>query len=141
MGVTLKTKPDVIRAYAQKKVDEMKEKIIRRFSYVGQLCVEDARLRGSYTDRTGNLRGSIGYVVADDGVIVDSSAFTPVKGGTKGPTAGRSFAESLVRGRRGLVLVIVAGMRYAAYVADRGYNVLDSAEIIAERLLSQLTTE
>ena len=39
---------------------------------------------------------------------------------------------------KGLVLIVVAGMNYAAYVEAKGYNVLSSAELMAENILKQL---
>ena len=38
----------------------------------------------------------------------------------------------------GVVLVVVAGMNYAAHLSDRGYDVLDSAEVLAAKLVPQL---
>ena len=39
---------------------------------------------------------------------------------------------------KGLVLIVVAGKNYAAYVEAKGYNVLSSAELMAENILKQL---
>ena len=38
----------------------------------------------------------------------------------------------------GIVLIVVAGMKYAIYVADRGYDVLDSAEDLARREIPKM---
>ena len=39
---------------------------------------------------------------------------------------------------RGIVLVFVAGMDYAGYVADTGRDVLDSAALLADKLVPKL---
>jgi hypothetical protein len=38
----------------------------------------------------------------------------------------------------GIALIVVAGMEYAATVAAKGYNVLDSAELTAQALVPKL---
>lgn len=97
-----------------------------------------AVLSGSYRDVTGNLRGSIGYVVSDEGMVVSEGGFQQVLGGGDGPRIGRQRAYERARQCPGLVLVVVAGMDYAEIVADRGADVLESAEILARRLLLEL---
>ncbi|MGV4578106.1 hypothetical protein ACQ1R5_10635 [Ornithobacterium rhinotracheale] len=42
---------------------------------------------------------------------------------------------------RGYVLVVVAGMNYALYVESKGYNVLSTAEQLAEREVPRLLNE
>lgn len=131
-----------IRAYIAKGVEEQRKKVIRRLMLIGEKCVNDARLKGSYTDRTGNLRGSTGYVVIDNGTIITEGGFQPVKGSSEGPQKGRQFISKLVsENTLGIVLIVVAGMEYAKYVADKGFNVLDSAEILADKLVNDLTSE
>lgn len=116
---------------------EVQRRAVKVLKNIGEACVAEAVANGNYTDQTGNLRSSIGYVICKDGVIVDEGGFWNV-GGSEGPTAGRAKAQSLAVGATGLVLIIVAGMQYAQYVADKGFNVLDSAELLAHRLASQL---
>lgn len=137
--VTMKTPKSELRAYIAKGVEEQRQKVIRMLAYIGEQCVNDARLKGSYTDRTGNLRGSTGYCVVADGEIVQTAGFARVLSGTEGPNKGRDYIRELASGyTSGIVLIVVAGMHYAAYVADRGYNVLDSAELLAEKLVGDL---
>lgn len=120
-------------------IEEKKRKTIRMLMYIGEQCVNDARLKGSYTDRTGNLRGSTGYGVVVDGRLVDVSGFEQVKQGGDGPEKGRRYLEELVaQFPKGIVLIVVAGENYAQYVQDKGYNVLDSAENLAEKLITSL---
>lgn len=113
--------------------------LVRRLAYAGERAVNAARESGSYKDRTGNLRSSTGYVIAEDGNIIAESGFGPVKRGEEGARKGRGLAERLARGHgKGLVLIVVAGESYAKYVAARGYDVLDSAVLLAERLVPQM---
>ena len=114
-----------------------KKKVIRALKRIGEECVDEAVESGNYTDRTGNLRSSIGFVVASDGEVVEEGGFYSL-GGPEGPSVGRAKAYTLASHSSGICLILVAGMHYAEYVADKGFNVLDSAENLAERLLSQL---
>lgn len=128
-----------LKAYIAKGFEEQRQKVIRMLAYIGEQCVNDARLKGSYTDRTGNLRGSTGYCIVIDGQIMQTAGFAQVLGGSDGPNKGQDYVRQLAAGyTSGIVLIVVAGMHYAAYVADKGYNVLDSAEILAERLIGDL---
>ena len=124
----------------QKKIEEkMRRACILKLQYVGEQCIRDARLTGSYTDRTGNLRSSIGYVIVDRGQIAYESAFPSVKNGGEGAKEGKAYAHELANQfSSGIALIVVAGMSYASYVQRRGYNVTASAELIAEHLISQL---
>lgn len=107
--------------------------------YVGELAVSESRQNHRYKDQTGNLTSSVGYCVLDNGKVVKESSFDIVKGGGEGAAKGREFLHSLIsENSSGLVLIVVAGMKYAAYVEAKNLNVLDSAEQLAEHLLPQL---
>ena len=112
---------------------------IDKLSYIGEMAVNEARTAHTYKDQTGNLTSSIGYVVLRDGKPVKVGEFNKVLNADVGPEEGRSFALSLADSyQSGLTLVVVAGMKYAAYVVDKGYNVLDSSEILARKMARQL---
>ena len=135
-------------------LDRMMQAVIYNLKVIGEKCVNEARNLPSlsrdderaekphqpnYIDDTGNLRSSIGYVLIVDGQIVSESSFEVVGKGKEGSEAGKSFAESLVKDHpTGIALVVVAGMRYAEYVAAKGYDVLDSAGLLGEQLVSKL---
>lgn len=111
--------------------------VVRQLMVAGERVRNEATERGSYRDRTGNLRRSVGYVVLVDGRVA-SEAFDGGEGGAEGRRLSLEVAR---RFPRGAVLVVVAGMRYASYVAARGYDVLDSAELMAERIVPELLGE
>lgn len=125
--------------YLERKANELRRVLLNNLIYVGEEAVKEARQRGRYQDRTGNLRSSIGYCILDDGKPVKLDGFEVVKGGRQGAQQGRKFLESLMSEHStGLVLIVVAGMEYAQYVEAMNLNVLDSAEQMAQRLVPEL---
>jgi len=128
-----------IQDYLHEQVKRRERAIIYNLSAIGESCINAARTNGSYTDQTGNLRSSIGYTIVQDGRIIQQSSFQQVKHGTQGTKDGESFARQIVsKFPEGICLIVVAGMNYAAYVSAKGYNVLDSSEDLAERLVPQI---
>lgn len=129
-----------LKAFIVERLEAVREQAIRLLQVAGERCVNDARMNGSYTDRTRNLRGSTGYLIVEDGNILNAGGFVPVNGGgADGGDEGEAFAKRVaIKYPKGLVLILVAGMNYAAYVQDKGYNVLTSAEQLAEKLIPQL---
>lgn len=116
----------------------LETRAIKAFSYIGEVCLIEARTNGNYTDRTGNLRNSIGYVILKDGSTVAESGFSQTEGGTK----GEKFISGLKKKYpTGIVLIVSAGMNYAASVEARNYNVITSAELLAEKLVPQILTK
>lgn len=123
-------------------VDQMEQAVIYRFAEIGEKCVTEARKKHDYTDRTGNLTSSIGYVIAVDGQVIRQSSFEKVKKGDDGVKAGPGLASEIVKQTpKGIALIVVAGMNYARYVADRGKNVLQSAELLQEKLVDRLVKQ
>ncbi len=139
MPITDSTNWNAVNAFIRERMERQRTVILRRLAAAGEQAVNAARTGHGYTDRTGNLTSSVGYVIVEDGTVVQESSFETVMDGAKGSSEGRAFAESLAaRYPAGIVLIVVAGMNYAAYVSARGFNVLDSAEAVAERLVRQL---
>lgn len=130
-------------AYVIKQTEGARIGAINTLDYVGLECVKEARLNGKYKDQTGNLRSSIGYVILENGKPIKKSGFSKVKGtATDAQTKSNSLINKLAATyNRGLVLVVVAGMDYAAYVEARGYNVLNSAETLAKKIVPQMLKE
>nr|DAZ26239.1 MAG TPA: hypothetical protein [Caudoviricetes sp.] len=128
-----------INSYIERKLDIWMQIIINNFSYIGEQVLNAARSTNSYKDQTGNLRSSLGYVVVVDGRVADISSSAVVKNGHEGSKTGADYARELARKfPKGIVLIVCAGMNYAAYVSAKGYDVIDSAELLAERLVPQM---
>ena len=128
-----------VEAYLDEQIERIEQLIIYNLSYVGEQCLTEARSTNSYKDQTGNLRSSIGYIIAKDGRVIRQSDFAVVRKGSEGKSEGEQFARSLAsKFPEGIVLIVVAGMNYASYVSAKGYNVLDSAELLADRLVPSI---
>jgi len=116
--------------------------IINRLVYVGENAVKVARESGAYNDITGNLRASIGFAVLHNGLTVAEGGFeTDGNGSDKatGVRQGRALIDRLaIEYSNGYVLIVVAGMQYAAAVEVRGKDVLTGASIDAKYMLNQL---
>jgi hypothetical protein len=111
----------------ESKFEERKAKIIERhialFQWIGEKFINDGRANGSYKDRTGNLRSSIGYLVSLDGNKINGN----ITGGTaKGKRQAENYLNQLIEGK-GLELLGVAGMEYAIYLEAKGYEVISSS--------------
>lgn len=133
-----------LRAGLQAQRKDIINILTKQLSYIGEECVRIARESGSYNDITGNLRSSIGYVVLYDGKPVVNGASKQYGGkkgnGEQGAAAAKALLTELqAKFPWGLVLIVCAGMKYAAYVeAVRHKDVLTSAELRAESLAKQL---
>nr|DAI39181.1 MAG TPA: putative tail-component [Caudoviricetes sp.] len=137
--ITPQFTPDDIERMLQEKIAKYEEKIVRILRIVGEKCINEAREYGSYQDQTGNLRSSIGYVVLQDGKVIEKGGFKLTKSGGNGQKEGEAFINKVIsQYPKGFVLVVVAGMKYASYVEARNYNVLTSAELLAEREVPKL---
>ena len=137
--ITPQFTPADIERMLQEKIAKYEEKIVRILRFVGEKCINEAREYGSYQDRTGNLRSSIGYVVLKDGKSIEKGGFQLTKSGGNGQKEGEAFINKVIsQYSKGFVLVVVAGMKYASYVEARNYNVLTSAELLAEKEVPKL---
>lgn len=97
-------------------------KALETLKYMGELFVNEARVKGNYNDRTGNLRSSIGYIIVNDGKVIEQNFETTEDGSDR--KTGKDKAEDYAREvalqyPRGLALIGVAGMEYALYVENR----------------------
>ena len=139
MSLEVTTPIGDIQQYIEEQLARKVERLINSLSYIGEGALRIAREQGSYTDRTGNLRNSTGYVIAVDGQVTTRAGFDSEDENGAKDKAGLSFAEELARNTNGkAVLVVCAGKSYATYVSRRGYDVLDSAEIEAKVLAEKL---
>lgn len=125
------------------KIDRL---IIAKLKVLGEKVINHARLvpaEFGYTDRTGALRASTGYIIYNHGVPV----FTNFKGSNpEGKQTGEDRAQEIAsQFTGGYLLVVVAGMNYATYVESTGRDVLTSAHQLAivemPRLIAELTRQ
>lgn len=110
---------------------------------VGEQCIIEARNNGSYMDQTGNLRSSVGYAVLINGQVIQSDHVDKIKDGDEGVSEGLMFLQKRIKqaSKKGVCLIVTAGMNYAEYVEAKGYVVLSSAEQKAPVLVKQLLTQ
>lgn len=143
------------RAFKEAK-EEYDRKAVTWLASLGERVVKYARKHGAYTDHTGNLRNSIGYVVVQHGEIaVESFKYNRrvkpdgnpkgVNGADEAHEKARTYAIK-VAGELPTdktYLVWVAGMEYAKYVEAKGFDVLEGSgnwvEATAETLKSEFT--
>ena len=139
MPIKRVTPNSVIKAYIEKRLRDFREVIIGNLEYVGEQALRQARTGHRYEDQTGNLTSSIGYAIVIDGRVHKQSTFDVVKDGDKGAKEGEMFLKSLIsQHSKGIVFIMVAGMPYAQYVEAMSLDVLESAEMMAERMLPQI---
>lgn len=142
MPIQQVTPTSEINEFIERKLQTWTKLLVRNFSIVGERVLNAARSTDSYKDKTGNLRSSLGYVVVVDGKVATQSSFEVVKNGQEGAISGREYARKLAKKYpHGIVLIACAGMNYAAYVSAKGYDVEDSAELLADRLVPQMLHE
>lgn len=142
MGIKANFTKDDLRKRLDAFLDEVEKKQIARLQRLGEMCLIEARSNKGYMMQTGALLSSTGYEVFVDGVAIhsqfDAASGAESEAATKGVKTGQSIAEKIGKETKGVALVVVAGMNYAAYVEARGYNVLSSAEHLAERELPRM---
>lgn len=162
------SKTDVrkLKSGLKRKLEDTINMMAYQLSYIGEQAVKVAREKGSYSDVTGNLRSSIGYVVLLNGVAIKTSLADQISvesgyrlvkrkrkdgseymakqkiggDGSEGAKQARKMLDNLrAEYPRGLVLIVCAAMEYAVYVeAVHHKDVLTSAELEAERLVDKL---
>ena len=99
-------------------------KFIAALSRIGDEFVNSARSTNTYQNDTFNLRSSIGYVIANNGVVVKRN-YEQLGDANIGVTEGLNLADEVAaENSNGIVLIVTAGMNYALYVEAMGYDVL-----------------
>lgn len=130
-----------VRARFERIADKTEAEYINTLAYLGEESVNFARLNAGYTDQTGNLKSSIGYVILKDGQVINEN-FEQVLNGGEGLAIGQSQAsQAALNYPRGFVLIIVAGMDYARAVESRGKDVITGATLFAEQELPGLLNQ
>lgn len=142
MGIKANFTKDDVKARFDAFLDEIQRKQIARLQRLGEMCLIEARTNKGYMMQTGALLSSTGYSVFVDGVAVhtqfDAASGAQSEAAAKGVKAGQTIADQIGKETKGVALVVVAGMNYAAYVEAKGRNVLTSAEHLAERELPRM---
>ena len=131
--------PQTLDQYIQQVEEACRKAAFNTLAELGEKMLADARNDASnarhFTDRTGNLRSSIGYAVVQDGkIVIDAygSAVSPAPGceaesnPTQAQAESRTHAEALAStlDSSKTWLIFVAGMDYASYVEARGFDVI-----------------
>lgn len=136
MGIRMTTKLSEVHDMLMREAERVERLTIRALSKLGEQCVTKIRDRAgdkSWYDQTGNLRSSVGYVIAHNKNIIQYSSFNQVKQGSEGVKTGKDLAEELAKKySNNYVLIVVAGMNYAEFVeAMDNKDVLASTELLA----------
>lgn len=127
-----------IRSRIDAFIAAVEKRQIIRLKYLGEQCVQRARINGDYMDQTGNLRSSIGYILFKNGVAI-SQAFEQVLNASEGVNTGKELAIKIgSKYNNGLSLVVVAGMNYALAVESKGRDVLTSTELFAQQEMPKI---
>jgi hypothetical protein len=130
-----------IEQYVLAQKDRAEKALIRTLEFAGERFVIDARINGDYQDQTGNLRSSIGYVIIKDGQqITDNFSHAGVgTDGSTGTAMGSLIAEEVAAEfPKGINLICVAGMNYAAAVESKGYDVITGSSLEIKSVLQDL---
>ncbi|HEY4207983.1 MAG TPA: hypothetical protein VGM31_14265 [Puia sp.] len=162
LNITPKFTIEDVRAALLDRANRIEAAAISRLQFVGEQFVTNARDNGAYHDRTGNLRSSVGYIILKDGEQINSNfqafpqADPKAEGAGVGVEHGQQEAARIaeeLKGKypRGLILIGVAGMNYAAAVESgnrrasyeggtytaggHGYDVITSSALIAKDAL------
>jgi hypothetical protein len=136
MGIRMTTKLSEVHDMLMREAERVECLTIRALSKLGEQCVTKIRDRAgdkSWYDQTGNLRSSVGYVIAHNKNIIQYSTFNQVNQGSEGVKTGKDLAKELAkRYSNNYVLIVVAGMNYAEFVeAMDNKDVLASTELWA----------
>ena len=139
--------PGFSQANINRRIDKwvvsIEQRIIWTLAMVGEAFANAAREKtpeeGSFNDQTGNLRSSIGYIVARDSNILTAK----FEGKTaEGRAQGQKIADEVLRKNpKGFILIVVAGMEYAAAVESKGKDVITGSIPAAKALLKKKIKE
>lgn len=139
-----------IRDYLDKETRKSIHQVIASLQRVGEQVVNEIRTEhiSDWEDQTGNLRSSIGYIISVDGEPYNMSGFEQIDGPDRGTERDpgynqedpKEYARSLCKLHpKGIALIVVAGMEYAAYVeAMENKVVLAQGEIEARKMVAEM---
>lgn len=144
MPIDAKFSQEDVKRRVDKFIEVIIKRQIQRMQMLGEMCITHAREvppEIGFTDQTGNLRSSEGYVVFLDGVAVHEN-YEQFKQGTEGMMVGKNLANKVgAKYKNGVSLVVTAGMSYAVHLEAKGRDVLASAEVLAKKELPKMLQE
>lgn len=139
LNITPRFNMEQVRRQLAEQVSRIKQSALFTLRMAGEKFVGEARNNSTYSDQTGNLRSSIGYVILDNGVQVDENFEGDQQEGKE--TARRVAAEIAATYPTGLTLICVAGMDYAAAVEAKGFDVITfSAAVVVDWLQESMAS-
>lgn len=152
MGMKLVTPLRDIKIPIDKSIIQYKKECLDRLVLLGEECYNIARTHQRYMNQLGNLFGSTGYIVGDNGLEYARGGFQeptisaylmgspsaayygiyhkPGEGVIIGPELATNILSTYPNS---MVMIFVAGMEYASEVEALGKNVITSSEIWAQR--------
>ncbi|MDR1652497.1 MAG: hypothetical protein LBS01_02375 [Prevotellaceae bacterium] len=129
----LKIKPNnnftqIFKKATENFVAEVDRRVVQAFEQAAKEAVLWAKQNKTYTDQTGALNASTGFILYRDGLQV-AEYFDSFLGNTDGMRAGKEIAAQQTPPKRANIFaVVVAGANYAVYVESKGFDVLTGAE-------------
>ena len=126
MGLGRKTKYDF--SDLKKAKAQLKKEVTNDMRIAGDLYLNVAVTKGSYQNRTGNLRSSNAYAITNDGKVIEEKVAN-----TFSKTDAQKYALRAIQNasKAGDSLILVNGMPYASYVEKRGFDVSSMAYLQA----------
>lgn len=140
--------PAFTEADLGKQMEDIIGRIVRvtqnELNQLGLQMTTAARMKtkgqGGFNDQTGNLRSSIGFILMYDGEVVTED-FKIAEGGTDrttGVAKGKEEAERISKeSPEGWAIILVAGMEYASWVENMGYDVISGTTLGADKKLQR----
>lgn len=137
-----------IEGFIQRKVELANKAVLNAFMFAGETFVKEARSKtaaeGGFNDITGNLRSSIGYIILQDGKQLFSDFIESENGSDRatGVQIGLEVAQEIGSVyKKGLILICVAGMEYAAAVESKGKDVITGSSLLLQDQLKTLLSQ
>lgn len=140
MGLKAKFTSNDVKKFLEERQRRIYKIIIDNLIAVGLQFVADARTNGNYLDQTGNLRSSIGFVVMHNGNVIVQNFEKSQKGTDRetGLSKAISFTDEIAQNyQKGFVLIVVAGMEYAAAVESKNKDVITGSSLKAKADLAK----
>lgn len=114
-----------------KQIDERSDAVLTE---VGRDACRLAQNDGNYQNRTGNLRNGNGFCIVRDGEVVKMEVLTD---GAHPEAVQQTENLLLYSNKPEDGLYLANGMDYASFVESRGYEVLMSKKLYAERQIKK----